>query len=66
MYDESQMMMMNPFFQEFVPMRLIPVKKRMIRSYKTKDGKDVEVRSVYFSNIRTNIGIKEVEHISLT
>ena len=39
------MMIMNPIAREFVPMRLIPVKKRMIRSYKTKDGKDVEVRT---------------------
>merc|ERR1711957_1037397 len=33
-------------WQKCINMRLIPVKKRFIKEYKTSDGKDVEVRLV--------------------
>mmetsp|Transcript_10554 Transcript_10554/g.19427 ORF Transcript_10554/g.19427 Transcript_10554/m.19427 type:complete len:199 (+) Transcript_10554:108-704(+) len=43
-YDDSQLILAIPFFQHCINMRLIPVKKRFIKEYKTKDDKDVEVR----------------------
>mmetsp|Transcript_84887 Transcript_84887/g.177441 ORF Transcript_84887/g.177441 Transcript_84887/m.177441 type:complete len:199 (-) Transcript_84887:68-664(-) len=43
-YDDSQLVIAIPFWHKIINVRLIPVKKRFIREYKTKDGKDVEVR----------------------
>lgn len=43
-YDDSQLVLAIPIFQRLINMRLIPVKKRFIKEYKTKDDKDVEVR----------------------
>eukprot|EP00933_Yihiella_yeosuensis_P031414 TRINITY_DN24986_c0_g1_i1.p1 TRINITY_DN24986_c0_g1~~TRINITY_DN24986_c0_g1_i1.p1 ORF type:complete len:207 (-),score=51.28 TRINITY_DN24986_c0_g1_i1:131-751(-) len=43
-YDDGQLVLAIPFWQKCVNVRLIPVKKRFIKEYKTKDGKDVEVR----------------------
>merc|ERR1719174_1782150 len=42
--DDSQLVLAIPGFQHIINMRLIPVKKRFIKEYKTKDGRDVEVR----------------------
>mmetsp|Transcript_43660 Transcript_43660/g.92762 ORF Transcript_43660/g.92762 Transcript_43660/m.92762 type:complete len:135 (-) Transcript_43660:240-644(-) len=33
-----------PFYQRLVHMRTIPVRKRFIKEFETKDGKNVEVR----------------------
>lgn len=43
-YDDSQLVLSIPIWQRCINMRLIPVKKRFIKEYKTKDDKDVEVR----------------------
>eukprot|EP00929_Paragymnodinium_shiwhaense_P116012 TRINITY_DN85247_c0_g1_i1.p1 TRINITY_DN85247_c0_g1~~TRINITY_DN85247_c0_g1_i1.p1 ORF type:complete len:207 (+),score=40.14 TRINITY_DN85247_c0_g1_i1:172-792(+) len=45
-YDDSQLVLAIPIWQKCINMRMIPVKKRLIKEYKTKDGKDVEVRVV--------------------
>ncbi|CAL1162940.1 unnamed protein product [Cladocopium goreaui] len=45
-YDDSQMVLAIPIWHRIVNIRLIPVKKRFIKEYSTKDGKDVEVRLV--------------------
>ena len=38
-FDENQVALLNPFRQELVPMRLLPVKKRFIRTFTTKDDR---------------------------
>lgn len=43
-YDDGQLVMAIPIWQKCINIRLIPVKKRFIKEYKTKDGRDVEVR----------------------
>mmetsp|Transcript_108054 Transcript_108054/g.304394 ORF Transcript_108054/g.304394 Transcript_108054/m.304394 type:complete len:199 (-) Transcript_108054:150-746(-) len=43
-YDDSQLVIAIPIWQRCINIRLIPVKKRFIKEYKTKDGRDVEVR----------------------
>jgi len=43
-YDDGQLVIAIPLWQRCINMRLIPVKKRFIKEYKTKDGRDVEVR----------------------
>mmetsp|Transcript_77143 Transcript_77143/g.136128 ORF Transcript_77143/g.136128 Transcript_77143/m.136128 type:complete len:199 (-) Transcript_77143:86-682(-) len=43
-YDDGQLVLAIPFWHKMINMRLIPVKKRFIKEYKTKDGRDVEVR----------------------
>merc|ERR1712083_1113408 len=43
-YDDGQLVIAIPIWQRCVNMRLIPVKKRFIKEYKTADGRDVEVR----------------------
>merc|ERR1712083_620991 len=43
-YDDGQLVLAIPIWQRCINMRLIPVKKRFIKEYKTKDGRDVEVR----------------------
>merc|ERR1711953_759163 len=43
-YDDGQLVIAIPIWQRCINMRLIPVKKRFIKEYKTKDGRDVEVR----------------------
>eukprot|EP00440_Ansanella_granifera_P074414 gb/GFBE01080753.1/.p1 GENE.gb/GFBE01080753.1/~~gb/GFBE01080753.1/.p1 ORF type:complete len:200 (+),score=49.73 gb/GFBE01080753.1/:1-600(+) len=43
-YDDGQLVLAIPFWHKCINMRLIPVKKRFIKEYKTKDGRDVEVR----------------------
>merc|ERR1712151_752184 len=43
-YDDGQLVIAIPIWQRCINIRLIPVKKRFIKEYKTKDGKDVEVR----------------------
>merc|ERR1719356_2374887 len=43
-YDDGQLVLAIPIWQKCINMRLIPVKKRFIKEYKAKDGKDVEVR----------------------
>ncbi|CAE7900154.1 unnamed protein product [Symbiodinium microadriaticum] len=45
-YDDSQLVLAIPFWHRLINMRLIPVKKRYIKEFKTKDGRDVEVRLV--------------------
>eukprot|EP00403_Amphidinium_massartii_P018846 CAMPEP_0178426860 /NCGR_PEP_ID=MMETSP0689_2-20121128/29448_1 /TAXON_ID=160604 /ORGANISM="Amphidinium massartii, Strain CS-259" /LENGTH=193 /DNA_ID=CAMNT_0020048551 /DNA_START=21 /DNA_END=599 /DNA_ORIENTATION=+ len=46
LYDDSQLILAIPIWQRCVNIRLIPVKKRFIREYKSKDGRDVEVRLI--------------------
>merc|ERR1712217_353420 len=43
-YDDGQLVIAIPIWQRCIDMRLIPVKKRFIKEYKTSDGRDVEVR----------------------
>jgi len=43
-YDDSQLVLAIPIWEHCVNVRLIPVKKRFIKEYQTKDGRDVEVR----------------------
>eukprot|EP00747_Dinoflagellata_sp_TGD_P167685 gnl/TRDRNA2_/TRDRNA2_192522_c0_seq1.p1 gnl/TRDRNA2_/TRDRNA2_192522_c0~~gnl/TRDRNA2_/TRDRNA2_192522_c0_seq1.p1 ORF type:complete len:219 (-),score=50.15 gnl/TRDRNA2_/TRDRNA2_192522_c0_seq1:152-748(-) len=43
-YDDSQLVLAIPIWQKCVNIRLIPVKKRFIKEYKTKDDRDIEVR----------------------
>ncbi|CAK0814929.1 unnamed protein product [Prorocentrum cordatum] len=43
-YDDGQLVLAIPIWQRIINVRLIPVKKRFIKEYKTKDGRDVEVR----------------------
>jgi len=43
-YDDSQLVLAVPFWEKCVNIRLIPVKKRFIKDYVTKDGRDIEVR----------------------
>merc|ERR1712187_356154 len=43
-YDDGQLVIAIPIWQRCINMRLIPVKKRFIKEYKPKDGRDVEVR----------------------
>ncbi|CAE8643063.1 unnamed protein product [Polarella glacialis] len=43
-YDDGQLVLAIPFWQRCINIRLIPVKKRFIKEYKSKDGRDVEVR----------------------
>lgn len=45
-YDSSQLTIVTPYFEEFVLMRTMPVTKRFIKEYQTKDSKAVEVRVV--------------------
>ncbi|CAJ1401310.1 unnamed protein product [Effrenium voratum] len=45
-YDDSQMVLAIPFWHRCIHIRLIPVKKRFIKEFKTKDNRDVEVRLV--------------------
>uniref|UniRef100_A0A7S4PSM1 Band 7 domain-containing protein n=1 Tax=Alexandrium monilatum TaxID=311494 RepID=A0A7S4PSM1_9DINO len=43
-YDDGQLVLAIPIWQRCINIRLIPVKKRFIKEFKTKDGRDVEVR----------------------
>merc|ERR1719408_572274 len=43
-YDDGQLVLAVPFWQRCINIRLIPVKKRFIKEYYTKDDKEVEVR----------------------
>mmetsp|Transcript_137422 Transcript_137422/g.293684 ORF Transcript_137422/g.293684 Transcript_137422/m.293684 type:complete len:214 (-) Transcript_137422:57-698(-) len=43
-YDDGQLVIAIPVWQRCINVRLIPVKKRFIKEYKTKDGRDIEVR----------------------
>merc|ERR1711924_45485 len=40
-YDDSQLVLAIPIWQKCVNIRLIPVKKRFIKEYKTKDDRDI-------------------------
>jgi len=43
-YDDRQLVIAIPIWQRCINMRLIPVKKRFIKEYTTKDNRNVEVR----------------------
>mmetsp|Transcript_107845 Transcript_107845/g.305086 ORF Transcript_107845/g.305086 Transcript_107845/m.305086 type:complete len:199 (+) Transcript_107845:3-599(+) len=43
-YDDGQLVLAIPVWQRCINIRIIPVKKRFIKEFKTKDGRDVEVR----------------------
>jgi len=43
-YDDRQLVIAIPIWQRCINMRFIPVKKRFIKEYTTKDNRNVEVR----------------------
>merc|ERR1712151_1268519 len=43
-YDDGQLVIAIPIWQRCINIRLIPVKKRFIKEFKTRDSRDVEVR----------------------
>jgi hypothetical protein len=43
-YDDGQLVLAIPIWQRCINVRLIPVKKRFIKEFKTRDSRDVEVR----------------------
>merc|ERR1719356_2270712 len=43
-YDDGQLVLAIPIWQRCINIRLIPVKKRFIKEFKTRDSRDVEVR----------------------
>jgi hypothetical protein len=45
-FESKQLVVIIPFWQQIVSMRTMPVRKRFIKEFKTKDGKDIEVRLV--------------------
>ncbi len=45
-FESKQLVVIVPFWQQIVSMRTMPVRKRFIKEFRTKDGKVVEVRLV--------------------
>ena len=45
-FESKQVVVIIPFWQRIVSMRTMPVRKRFIKEFETKDGKKVEVRLV--------------------
>lgn len=45
-FESKQLVFVIPFWQRIVSMRTMPVRKRFIKEFKSRDGKNVEVRLV--------------------
>jgi hypothetical protein len=45
-FESKQLVVIVPFWQQIVSMRTMPVRKRFIKEFNTKDGKSVEARLV--------------------
>lgn len=53
-FESKQLVFVIPFWQKIVSMRTMPVRKRFIKEFKSKDGKDVEVRLVVSMEAKTH------------
>ena len=53
-FESKQLVFVVPFWQRIVSMRTMPVRKRFIKEFKSKDGRDVEVRLVVSVEARTH------------
>ena len=45
-FESKQLVIIVPFWQRIISMRTMPVRKRFIKEFQSKDGKEVEVRLV--------------------
>jgi hypothetical protein len=53
-FESKQLVFVVPFWQTIVSMRTMPVRKRFIKEFDSKDGKPVEVRLVVSVEARTH------------
>ena len=53
-FESKQLVFVVPFWQQIVSMRTMPVRKRFIKEFTSKDSKDVEVRLVVSVEARTH------------
>ena len=53
-FESKQLVFVVPFWQSIVSMRTMPVRKRFIKEFESKDGKEVEVRLVVSVEARTH------------
>lgn len=53
-FESKQLVFVVPFWQRIVSMRTMPVRKRFIKEFKSKDGKDVEIRLVVSVEAKTH------------
>jgi hypothetical protein len=53
-FESKQLVFVVPFWQSIVSMRTMPVRKRFIKEFESKDGKEIEVRLVVSVEARTH------------